>query len=136
VLIFACLLTGLVKAIRFSKGTVHDFKMYKDKDFILNEKIKVLADLGFLGIHNEHFNSVIPNKKTKLKALTELQKEQNKNQASKRVVIEHINRDFKIFRICGTKYRGKHKNYEATWQLVAAFVNLKKSTKNMKYATF
>lgn len=135
-LIFACLLTGLVKAIRFSKGVVHDFKMYKNKDFILNEKIKVLADLGFLGIHNEHINSIIPYKKTKLKPLTELQKKQNKKQASKRVTIEHINRDFKIFRICGTKYRGKHKNYEETWKLVAAIVNLKKSTKNKKHETF
>ena len=100
-----------------------------------NEKIKVLADLGFLGIHNEHINSIIPYKKTQLKPLTELQKKQNKKQASKRVTIEHINRDFKIFRICGTKYRGKHKNYEETWKLVAAIVNLKKSTKNRKYTT-
>ena len=50
--------------------------------------------------------------------------------------MEHINRDCKIFKICGTKYRGKHKNYEETSQLVAAIVNLKKSTKNMRYATF
>lgn len=135
-MIFACLLTGLIKAIRFSKGTVHDFKMFKDKDFVLNEEIRVLADLGFLGIHNEHINAIIPHKKTKLKPLTVCQKLENKQQASKRVVIEHINRDCKIFRICGTKYRGKHKNYEQTWQLVAAIVNLKKSTKNMKYATF
>ena len=28
------------------------------------------------------------------------------------------------------KYRGKHKNYEENWKLVAAIVNLKKSTKN------
>ena len=136
VLIFACLLTGLIKAMRFSKGAVHDFKMYKDKDFVLSKDIKVLADLGFLGIDKEHFNSVIPNKKSKLKLLTELQKQENKKQASKRVMIEHLNRDFKIFRICGTRYRGKHKNYEETWQLVAAIINLKKSTKNRKYATF
>jgi hypothetical protein len=124
----------LVKAIRFPKGKVHDFKMYKGKDFILHEKIKILADLGFLGIHNECFNFLIPNKKTKLKPLTELQKEQNKNQASKRVIIVHVNRDVKIFRICGTKYRRKHKNYEKTWKLIAA--NLKKATKNRKYAPF
>ncbi len=135
-LIFACLLTGLIKAIRFSKGTTHDFKMYKEKDFVLNEKIKVLVDLGFLGIKNEHDNAVYPHKKTKLKPLTEVQKEENTKQASKRVAIEHVNRDCKIFKICGSRYRGKHKNYEETWQLVAAIVNLKKSTKNMKNATF
>jgi hypothetical protein len=102
----------------------------------LSEKIKILADLGFLGIHKEHKNAVIPYKKTKLKPLSDEQKTKNKKQASKRVPAEHINRDCKIFRICGTKYRGKHKNYEQTWQLVTAIVNLKKATKNRKYATF
>jgi hypothetical protein len=79
---------------------------------------------------------VIPFKKTKLKPLSNAQKEKNKKQASKRVPVEHVNRDCKIFRICGTKYRGKHKNYEQTWLLVAAIVNLKKANKHRKYATF
>jgi hypothetical protein len=126
----------LIKAIRFSVGSVHDFKIFKDRGFALSEKIKVLADLGFLGIHKEHENAVIPHKKTKLKPLSDRQKAENKKQASKRVSIEHANRDCKVFKICGTKYRGKHKNYEQTWRLVTAIVNLKKATKNQKYATF
>ena len=65
-----------------------------------------------------------------------MQKQQNKGQDSKRVIVEHVNRDFKIFKICGNRYRGKHKNYEQNWQLIGAIVNLKKSTKNLKYATF
>ena len=125
-------------------GSVHDFKIFKDRGFALSEKIKVLADLGFLGIHKEHENTVIPHKKTKLLVLSEVevkplsdgQKAENKKQASKRVPVEHTNRDCKIFKICGTKYRGKHKNYEQTWRLVTAIVNLKKATKNQKYATF
>jgi hypothetical protein len=115
---------------------VHDFKIFKDRDFALHEKIKILADLGFLGIHKEHRNAVIPHKKTKSKPLSDEQKATNKKQASKRVPVEHINRDCKVFRICGTKYRGKHKNYEETWMLVIAIVNLKKATNNLKYATF
>jgi hypothetical protein len=126
----------LIKAVRFSEGSVHDFKIFKDRNFTLNEKIKILADLGFLGIHKEHSNAVIPYKKTKLRPLSDEQKTKNKKQASKRVAVEHVNRDCKIFRICGTKYRGKHKNYEQTWQLVTAIVNLKKATKNRKYQTF
>jgi hypothetical protein len=126
----------LIKAVRFSVGSVHDFKIFKDKEFDLSEKIMVLADLGFLGIHKEHDNAVIPHKKTKLKPLSDAQKVKNKKYASKRVPIEHVNRDCKIFRICGTKYRGKHKNYEETWRLVTAIVNMKKSNKHRKYATF
>ena len=89
-----------------------------------------MANLGFLGIHKEHENAVIPHKKTKLQPLSEQQKAENKKQASTRVPVEHANRDCKIFRICGTKYRGKHKNYEQTWLLVTAIVNLKKATIN------
>lgn len=121
--------------MRFSSGTTHDFQMYKDKDFEISKSIKVLGDSGFQGIAKEHENSVIPHKKSKKKPLTTEQKAENKKQASKRVVIEHTNRECKIFRICGNKYRGKHKNYEANWQLIAAIVNLKKSTKNLQYAT-
>jgi hypothetical protein len=134
--LFVCLLTGLIKAIRFSAGCVHDFKIFKDRGFSLSEKIKILADSGFSGIHKEHENAVIPYKKTKLKPLSDEQKTKNKKHSSKRVGIEHVNRDCKIFRICGEKYRGKHKNYEQTWRLVTAIVNLKKATKHRKYATF
>jgi hypothetical protein len=110
--------------------------MFKERDFSIDEKIKILADLGFLGIHKEHKNAEIPHKKSKNKDLNSLEKEENKRQASVRVGLEHQNREFKIFRICSSKYRGKHKKYEENWQLVAAIVNLKKATRNLKYATF
>ncbi|MDD2661053.1 MAG: hypothetical protein PHY54_15465 [Methylococcales bacterium] len=42
-----------------------------------------------------------------------------------RVFIEHINRRCKIFRIVKDVYRGKHKHYSLTWNLVAALVNLR-----------
>lgn len=122
--------------MRFDIGTVHDFQMYKDKNFEISKDIKILADSGFQGIKNEHVNSVIPHKKSKLKTLTEVQKAENKQQASKRVIIEHVNREFKIFRICSSKYRGKHKNYQENWKIVGAIVNLKKSTRNLIYSTF
>lgn len=110
--------------------------MFKDKNFSIHKKIKILTDLGFLGITKEHPNSELPHKKTKLSPLTDKQKLENKKQATKRVQIEHINRNCKIFKICGFKYRGKHKNYEQTWELITAIVNLKKSTKNLMYTTF
>lgn len=127
--------TGLIRAIRFAKGSNHDYKMYKEKGFEIAENIQILADLGFKGIDKEHFNSVLPHKKSKLKPLNNLQKEENKQQASKRVLIEHINRDCKIFRICGNKYRGKHKKYEDNWTLITSIVNLKKATNHLRYAT-
>lgn len=134
-MVFACVLTGLIKALRFAKGTVHDFRMYKEKGFEVCPKIKILADSGFQGIAKEHPNSITPNKRSKNKPLTDLQKKENKDQAAKRVIVEHVNREFKIFRICGCRYRGKHVNYEENWTLLAAIINLKKSTRNLKFVT-
>ncbi|WP_160317971.1 transposase family protein [Chryseobacterium sp. ERMR1:04] len=129
-------MTGLIKGISFAVGTVHDFQMFKNQSFEMAKDITILADLGFLGIQKIHGNSIIPHKKSKYKPLTEQQKDENKKQASKRVMIEHINRDCKIFRICSSKYRGKHKNYDKNWRLITAIVNLKRTTRNLKMTEF
>lgn len=129
-------MTGLIKGISFAVGTVHDFQMFKNQSVEMAKDITILADLGFLGIQKIHENSIIPHKKSKLKPLTEQQKDENKEQASKRVMIEHINRDCKIFRICSSKYRGKHKNYDKNWRVITAIVNLKRTTRNLKMTDF
>lgn len=135
VLLVVCLLTNLIRAIRFNIGQTHDFEMYKKAEFDFSESLKVTVDLGFLGIKNLHENVVIPQKSSKLKPLNDKQKLQNKNISSKRVAVEHLNRNCKIFKICGSRYRGKHKNYEDTWKIIAALVNLKNVTYNLRYET-
>lgn len=122
VLLVVCLLTKLIRAVRFNIGQTHDFEMYKTAEFDLPNSLKVAVDLGFLGIKNLHENVEIPQKSSKLKPLTEDQKSLNKQKSSKRVIIEHINRNCKIFKICSHRYRGKHKNYEETWNIITALV--------------
>ena len=128
-------MTGLIKAIRIEKGKVHDFQIYKNSKFDLSEALAIKADSGFQGIEREHNNSQIPHKASKLNPLTDRQKQENKELASERVPVEHSNRKCKIFKICGSRFRGKHQNYDSTWLLVAAIVNLKISTQNLRYAT-
>ena len=48
------------------------------------------ADLGYLGIHDYHANSIIPIKASKNNPLNEKEKTYNKRLARKRVAIEHI----------------------------------------------
>jgi uncharacterized membrane protein YcgQ (UPF0703/DUF1980 family) len=136
VLLIVCLLTNLIRGVRFSKGTTHDFEMYKNGEFQFPSTLKVSVDLGFLGIQKLHDNISIPEKSSKLKQLTEKQKLQNSKKSSKRVPIEHTNRNCKIFKICGYRYRGKHKNYEDTWKIIVALVNLKIITHNQRFYTF
>ena len=58
-------------------------------------------------------------------ALTQEAKQFNRRLATQRVGIEHIVRWCKIFRITKDIYRGKHRNYGKTWNMIAAIVNLK-----------
>ena len=120
-----CLITLKILIVYCAKGTVHDFKMLKNSRVVINKEIRKLADSGYQGIDKLYQNTEIPFKKPKDGKLTDEQKCHNRDLSKKRVVIEHVNRRCKIFRIVKETYRGKHKNYGKTWNLVAALVNLR-----------
>ena len=110
------------------KGKTHDFKMLKDSKPAIHSKAKKLVDLGYLGMKKIYLNVEIPFKKPKKGVLTPEQKNYNRQLAQKRIYVEHVNRKCKIFRITKDTYRGKHKNYGKTWNLVAGLVNLRYQT--------
>ena len=90
---------------------------------MLHKDSLLLADSGYQGIEGYHKNSLIPVKKKKGHALTAEEKAKNKALSKRRIFVENVNRRCKIFRIVKDVYRGKHKNYSLTWNLVAALVN-------------
>jgi hypothetical protein len=108
-----------------AKGKVHDFKIYKESNVLIAASSKLLADLGYQGLLKHHKHSDLPIKRKKKIALTSEEKVSNKALSKQRILIEHINRRCKIFRIVKEVYRGKHKNHGLTWRLVAALVNLR-----------
>ena len=130
-----CFLTGLILSVRCARGTTHDFKILKKSNLDINPNAKIKTDKGFVGIKQLYPNAEVPHKSSKHHPLTKEQKQSNRQLAKERIMIEHRNRECKIFRICKEQYRGKHKNYERTWKLVTAIVNLKLSTRHLKYAS-
>jgi IS5 family transposase len=128
-------LTGLILSVRCARGTTHDFKILKDSHLKINEDAQIKTDKGFIGIKELFPNSQVPHKSSKHHPLSKEQKQYNQQLAKERIIIEHRNRKCKIFRICKERYRGKHKNYEKTWKLVSAIVNLKLSTRHLKNAS-
>ncbi len=107
------------------KGAVHDFRILKESHLPIHRGIEKLGDAGYQGIQRIYENSRIPIKKTKKRPLSAENKKYNRELAKKRIFIEHINRRCKILRIVKETYRGKHKNYGKTWNIVAALVNLR-----------
>jgi hypothetical protein len=112
-----------ILCVLVSNGKTHDFKMLKDSKIHISETIKILADLGFLGINKIHQNSEIPHKSSKNKKITKEQKKQNKILARQRIVIEHVNRLMKIFLILKYPYRNKQKRFGLRVNLLAAIYN-------------
>ena len=120
-----CVLTLAIYSVVIAKGKVHDFRIYKESNILLASNSKLLADLGYQGLLACHKNSNLPVKRKKKIPLTKKEKAYNKSLSKQRILIEHINRRCKIFRIAKDVYRGKHKNYGLTWRLVTALVNLR-----------
>lgn len=116
------------------KGSIHDFKLFKNSKLKFDKQVIILADLGYLGIKQLFKNAMIPYKASKNKPLTEEEKRYNKQLSKKRIIVENKIRECKIFRIVKDVYRGKHKNYGLTWNLVAGLVNFKVSTNHFNYA--
>jgi len=119
-----CAITLRVLSVYCEKGSVHDFKIFKDSKLLIAPEIKILADSGYQGIEKIHHNSEIPHKKKK-NLLTKKQKQENKKLSKQRIPVEHINRRCKIFRITKEVYRGKHKNYGKVWNIVSGLVNIR-----------
>jgi hypothetical protein len=123
--IVICLFSLKIICIRVEKGSVHDFKIFKESRYCIHPDLLILVDSGYQGIEKIHSNSWIPHKKSKKKPLTKGQKKENKALAELRIYIENVNRRCKIFRAAKETYRGKHKNYGKVWNAVAGLVNLR-----------
>jgi len=81
------------------------------------------VDLGYLGIKSLHPNSELPHKASKLKPLTDTQKEENQKKASSRIIVEHVNAKIKTFQILSQKYRNRRKRYNLRFNLICGLIN-------------
>ncbi len=104
-------------------GKVHDFRIWKESQIDIGKKIELLADKGYQGIKEIHENSRTPIKKTKGNSLTEEQKKFNQQLAKERIVVEHVNRKLKIFRILSSRYRNRRKRFGLRLNLIAGIYN-------------
>jgi len=106
-----------------SKGSVHDFKLFKNSYKGLPDKIKIQADSGYQGIKSIHSNSETPKKSSKLHPLTAEEKADNRRISKERIFIEHINSHIKRFKILSTRYRNKRKKHGLRMSLICGIYN-------------
>lgn len=103
--------TGEILCTAHGKGKEHDFRMFKNSKLRLREDIECLGDKGYQGIHKVHAKSRIPKKKPRGGELSREDKKINQELAKSRVVVEHINRKLKVFKILSDRYRNRRKRF-------------------------
>jgi len=116
--------TAQIVATAFACGSKHDFQLFKDDQTEIAEHIRILADAGYQGLAELHENCQTPFKKSKYHPLTKRQRQRNRTLARKRILIEHIFRRLKVFRILCERYRNRRKRFALRFNLIAAIYNL------------
>jgi IS5 family transposase len=115
--------TQEIVCVAVREGKIHDFRIWKESQTGIGKKIELLADKGYQGIAKIHSNSRIPIKKSKGKSLSKEQKALNKRLAKERIVVEHVHRRLKIFRILSSRYRNRRKRFGLRLNLIAGIYN-------------
>lgn len=110
-------------ATAFAKGKVHDFQLFKDSRSRMAESIRSLGDAGYQGLAGCHANSQTPIKKSKHHLLTKEQRAHNRELSQERMLVEHVIRSLKIFRILSERYRNQRKRFGLRFNLIAAIYN-------------
>jgi hypothetical protein len=91
--------TGQIICTAFGKGRVDDFPLFKRHRLPMLPQQLCLADKGYQGIAKLHSSSCTPTKKPRKVKLDNFERQHNRLLAQLRVVVEHVNRRLKIFRI-------------------------------------
>lgn len=98
--------------------------MYKKKPVKLGKNKKIIADKGYQGIQAIHSESEIPIKKKRNQGLRKEEKQHNRELSKRRMIVEHMNRKIKIFRIFSSKYRNRRKRFGQRVNLIVSIINL------------
>ena len=109
--------------IAYGKGKQHDFKIWKRSKIKAKKSIKQLGDKGYQGIQKYHGNSQTPIKKKHGKKLNRESFEFNQKLARKRIIVEHINRRLKIFKLLSYRYRNRRRRFNLRLSLIAGIYN-------------
>jgi hypothetical protein len=89
----------------------------------LHESLELLADSGYQGLSKLHEKSKTLQKKPRKSELSGEQKRSNRELASRRVVVEHVIRSLKIFRILAERYRNRRQRFSLRFNLIAGLYN-------------
>ena len=116
--------TQQILSASVSRGKRHDLTIFKRSNVRPHRETEILADAAYNGIKREHTCSRTPQKSSKHHPLTAEQRTSNRQLARERLVVEHVIRRIKIFRIFKETYRHRRRRVRLRLTLIAALCNL------------
>ena len=126
----------IVHKTRHTKGSTHDYALFKLSHPHLPDNVALGLDLGYDGVKTDYpeLKCEVPFKRRshgrgkrgmKAKGLTPDQKSFNKRLSKERVIVEHTFSRVKKFRIWAEEFRNRLKHYNTMTEIVCGLVNLR-----------
>jgi hypothetical protein len=115
--------TGEIICVHETKGAVHDLELFRQSEVRLSPNILLIADKGYQGICKLHAYSLTPFKATNKRPLTDLEKQFNITLSGYRILVEHVNRCVKCFKIFQYRYRNKQRKHLLRMSLICGICN-------------
>jgi len=98
----------IVDVVVGKTGTTSDINIWRERRTELSDTQKIQGDKAYVG--EPAIDT--PHKKTRSRGITEQQKQENQKKARKRVVVEHLIRLVKTFRVAAERFRLNPSSYE------------------------
>ena len=108
----------IVDVVVGETGATADIKICRSRREEWNPEQKFQGDKAYVG----ELLIDTPHKKTRRKEITDAQKKANKQKAKKRIIVEHMIRLVKIFRVAAERFRLKSGNYEPVIMVVFGLI--------------
>ena len=107
----------------YGKGRRHDMRVFKLSKTRTKPETELLGDSGYQGIKKLHPKSRTPHKGWRKKKLTKEQRAENRVLSSVRIVVEHVIRRLKVFRVLKEVYRHRRRRFGLRVSLIAGLYN-------------
>ena len=126
----------IVHKTRHTKGSTHDYALFKQNHPHLPDNVSLGLDLGYDGVQGDYpdLKSEVPFKRrspgrskrgVKAKELAPEQKSFNLKLSKERVVVEHTFSRVKKFRIWAEEFRNRLKHYDIMTDIVCGIANFR-----------
>lgn len=119
--------THLIYSVNFACGAIHDFKLYKQSKPDFSPESCNVVDKGYSGIEKIHKNSLKPVKASKNHKLTKDEIWYNSKVSEVRIAVEHVNCFLKNFKILGTRFRNRRKNFKLVVTFICSIYNFERA---------